>query len=154
MAKINKAKLQWRQKQFFVSFKGKFPLSANFSNQNNGRGWLFTQFMTKNHCPKLWTKANENWSFLLSKSWYSYLHGHVTVCASYLPLTSTSCSSQANKLFQDGSHGFITANDCGKIEISLAFYSQHGTLKVGVVRAWGLAASDPHHHTSDPFVKV
>ena len=57
-------------------------------------------------------------------------------------------------IFQEGDHGFISANDCGKIEISLAFYSQHGTLKVGIVRCIGLNASDPHSNTSDPFVKV
>ena len=34
-------------------------------------------------------------------------------------------------IFQEGEDGFIVAHNCGKIELSLAFYSQHGTLKVG-----------------------
>ena len=31
---------------------------------------------------------------------------------------------------KDGEDGIIVASNCGKIELSLAFYSQHGTLKV------------------------
>ena len=56
--------------------------------------------------------------------------------------------------YQDGEDGIIVANDCGKIELSLAFYSQHGTLKVGVVRCNGLAACDPRRDRADPFVRV
>lgn len=56
--------------------------------------------------------------------------------------------------FKDGEDGFIVANNCGRIELSLSFYSQHGTLKVGIIRCSGLAASDPQNNSSDPFVRV
>ena len=31
---------------------------------------------------------------------------------------------------KDGEDGFAVANHCGKVKLSLGFYSQHGTLKV------------------------
>ena len=33
-------------------------------------------------------------------------------------------------IFQPGSDGVVVPNDCGRIELSISFYSQHGTLKV------------------------
>ena len=56
--------------------------------------------------------------------------------------------------WQDGEDGLIVAHNCGKVELSLAFYSQHGTLKVGILRCRGLAATDPHRDKADPFVRV
>ena len=39
-------------------------------------------------------------------------------------------SSLLSYLLQDGEDGFAVANHCGKVKLSLGFYSQHGTLKV------------------------
>ena len=55
---------------------------------------------------------------------------------------------------QEGEDGYIVANSCGKIQLSLAFYSQHGTLKVGIVRCQSLAVTDPQRESTDPFVRV
>lgn len=55
---------------------------------------------------------------------------------------------------KDGEDGFAVANQCGKVKLSLGFYSQHGTLKVTVVSCSSLAQSDQTRRTSDPFVRV
>jgi len=56
--------------------------------------------------------------------------------------------------FKDGEDGFIMANNCGRIQLSLAFYSQHGTLKVGVVKCHSLSATDQQKDSVNPFVRV
>merc|ERR1719350_1743805 len=56
--------------------------------------------------------------------------------------------------FKDGEDGFIVAHNCGKIELSLAFYSQHGTLKVGIVRCQGISGAESSREKADPFVRV
>ena len=60
----------------------------------------------------------------------------------------------SQRKIEEGEDGFVMASNCGKIQLSLAFYSQHGTLKVGIVRCQSLSGADPQKDSADPFVRV
>lgn len=49
--------------------------------------------------------------------------------------------------------GLIVASNVGQVEISLAYYTKQGTLKVGIIACYGLAAMD-EHGSANPYVKV
>ena len=58
-----------------------------------------------------------------------------------------------NTLMKGTEQGLIVASNVGRVELSLAYYTKQGTLKVTIIRCLGLPEMD-NQGSANPFVQV